>query len=232
MSEIRITDPNTGGQKGQKLARFDLIPPDPMWDLAEVYGLGSQKYADDNWLKGYRWRLSIGALLRHVFKFIAGEYLDLESGKPHLAHAVFHCFALMEFAKLKRGTDDRQCTAMQLPMDKANRIYIAGPMRGVPLYNFPAFDKAKETLTQIGWTAISPADLDRESGFDPVHLPADWDWKGLPPGFDFDKCRKRDLDALATCESIYLLRGWEQSTGAGAEYHVALWAKMSVIEER
>lgn len=107
-SEIRITDPVTGGQKGTKSTRPDMIPPDPLWQLAEVYGMGAKKYEDYNWLKGYSWRLSIGALLRHILQFIKGEYLDEESGLPHLAHAMWHCCTLMEFHRLKIGTDDRQ----------------------------------------------------------------------------------------------------------------------------
>ena len=45
------------------------------------------------------------------------------------------------------------------------RIYVAGPMRGFPLYNFPAFDAAAAELRRHGHTVISPADHDREMGF-------------------------------------------------------------------
>jgi nucleoside 2-deoxyribosyltransferase len=108
--EIRVTDPKTGGQKGVKPARMDLIPPEPLWQLALVYGMGAKKYSDDNWRKGYAWKLSIGALLRHVFQFVRGEYIEPESGLPHLVHATWHCFTLMEFNRLKLGTDDRYIT--------------------------------------------------------------------------------------------------------------------------
>ena len=107
MEETRLVDEKTGGQKGVKPARMDLIPPDPLWKLSLIYGMGAKKYSDDNWRKGYSWRLSIGALLRHIFLFTMGEYLDEESGLPHLAHAAWHCFTLMEFHRLKLGTDDR-----------------------------------------------------------------------------------------------------------------------------
>ena len=43
--EVRVTDPETGGQKGQKPARFDLIPP-AIWEVAELYGKGAAKYAE------------------------------------------------------------------------------------------------------------------------------------------------------------------------------------------
>ncbi len=107
MTEVRITDPVTGGQKGQKPERFDLIPFDALEEVARVYGVGAEKYADDNWLKGYAWRLSAGALLRHVARFMVGEDRDPETGCLHLAHAAWHCLTLLTFAMRNLGTDDR-----------------------------------------------------------------------------------------------------------------------------
>lgn len=43
-TEHRVVNPVTGGAKGQKLARFDLIPPDALWALAEHFGKGATKY--------------------------------------------------------------------------------------------------------------------------------------------------------------------------------------------
>jgi hypothetical protein len=45
-TEVRVVDPNTGGEKGAKLARFDLLPPGPLHHVAELYGKGAQKYAE------------------------------------------------------------------------------------------------------------------------------------------------------------------------------------------
>ena len=104
--ETRITDPKTGGQKGQKLARFDLIPSEPLWELAEVYGRGARKYADDNWRKGYSWRLSFGALCRHLHAWWMGEKRD-ELGNHHLAQVAWHAFTLFTFEQFNLGTDDR-----------------------------------------------------------------------------------------------------------------------------
>lgn len=107
MSEVRITDPKTGGMKGQKAERFDLIPFDALEEVARVYSVGAEKYEDDNWLKGYRWRLSLGALIRHVARFMLGEDRDPETGCLHLAHAAWHCLAVITFWLRKLGTDDR-----------------------------------------------------------------------------------------------------------------------------
>ncbi len=106
-AEIRVVDPKTGGEKGSKIERFGLIPPRELRSVAAVYGFGASKYSDRNWQKGYSWTLSYDALGRHINSFWSGEFLDPESGLPHLAHAIFHCLALMYFYNNKVGTDDR-----------------------------------------------------------------------------------------------------------------------------
>lgn len=111
------------------------------------------------------------------------------------------------------------------------RIYIAGPMRGKVFYNFPAFDVAARVLYDEDWLPVNPAQLDRDAGFDPLSLPAHHNWSELPPGFDFAACRKRDLDALETCNAIYMLKGWRDSVGARAEHAHAEWIGLRIIEQ-
>ena len=106
-NEIRVTDPDTGGQKGSKLERFDLIPVEPLEMLARVYGRGALKYSPDNWTKGYSWRLSFAAMMRHLWAFWRREDNDQETGLPHLSHAAWHCFTLQWFALHKPEKDDR-----------------------------------------------------------------------------------------------------------------------------
>jgi hypothetical protein len=108
-TEVRMCDPETGGQKGVKEARFDLIPADALWELARVFGRGAKKYAERNWERGYNWGFSYGALQRHLNKFWMGEEIDEESGLPHLAHAAWHCLVLLAFCLRKKGKDDRRC---------------------------------------------------------------------------------------------------------------------------
>lgn len=109
MNEVRIIDPETGAMKGRKLERYDLLfgNTDALDEIARVYAFGSVKYEDFNYLKGYAWSLSLGALLRHVACWSRGEDLDPESGHHHLAHAAWHCITLLMFAKLGKGKDDR-----------------------------------------------------------------------------------------------------------------------------
>lgn len=107
--EVRVTSP-TGGQKGQKLARYDLIPAEPLRQVAEMYGRGAEKYAARNWERGYSWSLSFAALQRHAWQFWNGEDLDSETGMPHMASVVFHAFALLYFMEKHREFDDRPTT--------------------------------------------------------------------------------------------------------------------------
>lgn len=109
------------------------------------------------------------------------------------------------------------------------RVYIAGPMRGIESYNFPAFDNAAERLYNEGWDPINPADIDRDRGFDPDDLPADWDWNQLPETLDLCEVAVRDIEALATCDAIYLLPGWENSKGSLAEVHFAKWIGLAIV---
>lgn len=106
MGEVRITDPTTGGQKGQKLQRFSLIPADFLWALAEHYGKGAQKYEDRNWQKSYKWSLSLDAASRHLNQWLRGEQIDGETGSHHLIATIWHLIALWWFDTNKKGTDD------------------------------------------------------------------------------------------------------------------------------
>lgn len=104
--EVRVTS-STGGQKGTKPERFDLIPAGPLRKLAHLYGNGAAKYEDRNWERGYDWSLSFAAAMRHLWLFWGGEDIDAEMGLPHLTCAAFHLFALTEFLDTHPEFDNR-----------------------------------------------------------------------------------------------------------------------------
>ena len=110
-------------------------------------------------------------------------------------------------------------------------IYIAGPMRGIEKYNFPAFDDAAERLYNEGWDPVNPADLDRAMGYDPDEVHADSDWDQIPESMSMSTIVRKDLDALQQCDALYLLKGWERSKGAKAELAVAMWLGMEIFFE-
>lgn len=83
------------------------------------------------------------------------------------------------------------------------KIYIAGPMSGLPELNFPAFHAAAAALREQGLTVINPAEINPDVGTDWVD------------------CMRVDIAQLVTCDGIYLLPGWEKSRGAKLEHHIA-----------
>lgn len=94
--EVRTVS-STGGEKGVKPARFDLIPAAPLWLLAEHFGRGAQKYRDRNWERGYEWNKSFQAMQRHIWSWWNGEDVDPETGSLHVIAAAWHCFTLAQF---------------------------------------------------------------------------------------------------------------------------------------
>ena len=113
-------------------------------------------------------------------------------------------------------------------------IYIAGPMRSIPYYNFHAFDIARDFLIADGWKKVfSPADMDRANGFDALkkEWPKDYNWSVIPEAFEFEKCIDRCIEVVRKCDAIYMLRGWKRSKGAKAEHAVAEWCGKEVLFE-
>lgn len=104
--EVR-TFSRTGGQKGVKPERYDLIPIRPLAELARHYARGAEKYDDHNWRKGYEWSKNYAAAMRHLTAFWNGEDVDPETGTPHVIAAAWHCFALEEFRHSHPDFDDR-----------------------------------------------------------------------------------------------------------------------------
>lgn len=101
---------------------------------------------------------------------------------------------------------------------RKKRLYLAGPMRTLPHYNFPAFDLHRDLLRVLGWDVVSPADIDRAAGFEAMALHADYDWGSVPEAAGtLDEIMLRDIEALETCDAIYMMRGWEDSSGANRE---------------
>jgi len=113
-------------------------------------------------------------------------------------------------------------------MMNKDRIYIAGPMRHKEFYNFPAFFAAEDLLEKRGWEVVNPAAIDLDNGIDPMAFPEDHDWDREPDGVDINGIIVRDVAGVISCDAIYLLPGWENSTGAKAELAIAKWAGLDI----
>lgn len=107
----RLKDPITGGEKGMRVTRQDLIPPEALRELSAVYGFGERKYPagpdGPNWLRGMPWSWNLRALKDHLTEWELGDDFDSEDGVSHLAHACWHLFTLMTYQARELGTDDR-----------------------------------------------------------------------------------------------------------------------------
>ena len=91
------------------------------------------------------------------------------------------------------------------------RIYISGPMTGLPENNYTAFHAAERALTEHGHDVINPA----------RPAPSDWTW------LDFMRRAVRDL---STADAVATLPGWPQSRGARAEVDLARGLGLDVRE--
>lgn len=97
--------------------------------------------------------------------------------------------------------------------------YLAGPMRGIEEYNFPAFHKAAADLRSRGWRVSSPAERDEAEGFNPKTD----ETKSLKDYMVFD------LPMVCEADAVIVLPGWEESEGALLETDVAWRVGMPVL---
>lgn len=101
------------------------------------------------------------------------------------------------------------------------KVYIAGPMRGRPAYNHPAFDKAAEWLRHNkGYEVFSPAEEDRRRW--PDRPWATYTGDPETDGLSLANIREvltADLNWIGThADVMAFLPGWEASAGAVLEH--------------
>jgi Domain of unknown function (DUF4406) len=104
------------------------------------------------------------------------------------------------------------------------KIYLAGPMRGRPQFNFPTFHKAARVLRALGHQVFNPAERDEETygkDFAKDNHRGD-ETSACQKGFSLRDALGDDLDWICReAEAICLLPGWGPSKGAVAEWKTA-----------
>lgn len=105
------------------------------------------------------------------------------------------------------------------------KIYIAGPMSGLPEFNFPAFFAAQRKLEAEGWTVFNPAAKDAEADLDAEAVKTGDAALAMKKGFDFRDAFAWDVNRIIEGDAIFMLPGWELSPGAVAEHRVAVAMK-------
>lgn len=91
------------------------------------------------------------------------------------------------------------------------KVYVAGPMTGLPDFNRDAFRKQHVSLMNEGHIVLCPAILPN----------------GLSQHEYMDIC----FAMVRAADAIFMLRGWEKSDGAVAEHALAKKLGLSIILE-
>jgi len=99
-------DNATGVKHDQDKAPMDLLDPMALDGLTRVLQFGARKYASHNWRGGISYSRLIAALLRHTFAILRGEYIDPESGLPHVDHVGCCWMFLSNLMKTRPDLDD------------------------------------------------------------------------------------------------------------------------------
>jgi hypothetical protein len=111
------------------------------------------------------------------------------------------------------------------------KIYVAGPMRGIRDFNFPAFHQAAFQLRMLGHEVFNPAEKDEEQyGTDIGKSETGDEAEAEAKGFSLREALAMDLDWICRhADAIYMLRGWENSKGAAAEHATAIALGLEVM---
>ena len=114
------------------------------------------------------------------------------------------------------------------------KIYLAGPMRGIPEFNFPAFSKATFLLRYLGHEVFSPAEQDNKKHGTDIskgNATGSVQQAAAQHGFNLREALGVDLAWICThADGIALLPGWRNSKGATAEHATAVALGLEVIE--
>jgi hypothetical protein len=94
------------------------------------------------------------------------------------------------------------------------KIYISGPMTGIPQFNYPEFFRVANALRELGHFVINPAETNgltvEEALRDVEANPRSWDYY-----------MRKDVMSVSSVDALCLLPGWQNSKGARLEVTVA-----------
>ena len=96
-------------------------------------------------------------------------------------------------------------------------VYISGPITGVDNYN-ENFIMAERALQYSGYDTVMPVTIGAALKSKLKREPT---WA---------EYMREDIKALMDCDGIYMLDGWEKSSGARLEEHIAVRIGIKRIE--
>ena len=101
------------------------------------------------------------------------------------------------------------------------RVYIGGPMTGLPDNNHPAFEYAMRRLMEAGIEVISPHLLEANALPELKESMTQSEvYRMVIPG---------DIAAIASTDGMVLIQGWEKSPGTAFERHACDLFKLPVF---
>lgn len=84
------------------------------------------------------------------------------------------------------------------------KLYLSGPMTGIPEFNYPEFRKYAKNLRDLGFDVFDPSEC-----FDGL--------TNLPKSVYM----RKDIEAVLQADKVLVLQDWEKSSGARLEVEVA-----------
>ena len=98
------------GTSEEELIRLDLLPIEPLIELAKLYGIGALKYESDNWRRGLLFTRMYRSMMSHAIKwYMRMDAHDRDSldGQHHLDSVAWYALGLREFHETHPELDDR-----------------------------------------------------------------------------------------------------------------------------
>lgn len=82
------------------------------------------------------------------------------------------------------------------------KVYISGPIKGIKDFE-NNFNNAENKISKLGYKVVNPCTLKHNHDL------------------SYESYMKEDIKALLECDYIYMMEGWENSTGAYFELETA-----------
>jgi hypothetical protein len=97
------------------------------------------------------------------------------------------------------------------------KLYIAGPMTGLPGFNYRAFFEAERAIMALGHTALNPARTDGPTADEAIAASGTHE----NPSHTWEYYLRRDIPKVTAADALVVLPGWQNSRGANLEVHIA-----------
>lgn len=111
------------------------------------------------------------------------------------------------------------------------KFYLAGPMTGIPQFNFPLFIETTERLRKQGYDIISPVETDTPETRKIAMASETGDQADLPQGETWGTILAEDVKLVAdVVDGIICLPGWKKSKGARLEVFVAFLQQKPIYQ--